>query len=281
MGRGRRKPDGKQDSNGETIPSPGVDSRRVSGWITFSSVIQAITTVVLVFITIMLMCQSNKIARQAIEVVKNTSQNTIEFAKEIRRYEVRPILRLGATRSHTKSLEAIVFRVRNAGNGPALDLNVILKESGHGYCEQLIHSFYPIGVFPKFDYPTMYVFWMPVEPELDSILIRDFILPGEELEFQYGGPLGLRSQATTFTLSLSYFDSDGNEYYTSTSLVPGANTMQVALNGADKFFDSLDQIDKPEVLYEYKTLVNPGIRERGRFWGTEAHWYSDSLDGGR
>lgn len=266
MGRGKEK---------NEAPSK-VHSWKITGWESLTSVFQAVIAGFLCFATIWLMCRSNELAEM-------TSQEASRMAEEIRRLEVQPILRLGATRviNRSRNLDAVVVRVSNAGNGSALDLNVILKESGHGYCRQLIHSFYPVGVFPRFDYSPMNLFWTPVEPELDSILIRDFIHPGEELEFQYGGPLGQRSQATTFTLRLSYFDSDGNEYYTSTSLVPGANTMQVALNGADKFFDSLDQIDKPEVLYEYKTLVNPGMRERGRFWGTEAHWYSDSVDGGR
>ncbi len=273
MGRGRRKPDEKQNSNGETNPSPGVDSRRVSGWTTFSPVIQAITTVVLVFITTVLMCQSNKIARQAIEVVMNTSQNTTEFAKEIRRYEVRPVLRLAATRWYNIYAEAMVIRVKNVGDGSALDLNVILKESGHGYCQHLIHRFYPIGVLPRLYAASIRSAYVPVEPELDSMLIRDFILPGEELEFQYGSsPLGHRSSTTTLTLYLSYYDTDGNEYLTITSLVPGENTMKVALNKSDKLFDSLDQMEMPEVLNEYKTLVNPGMRERGRFWGVEKRW---------
>ena len=273
MGRGKEKPSEKQDVIGETNSTTIGDSWKITGWDSLSSVTQAFIAVILVVVTTWLMWKSN-------ELIESTSQNTVRLTEEIRRLEVQPLLRLGAMRvvNRTRNLDVIVVRISNAGNGSALDLNVILRDSDSGYCKQLIHNFYPTGVFPRYDYLPMLLFWTPVEPELDSMLIRDFIHPGEELEFQYGGPLGLRSIATTLILHLSYFDSDGNEYLTSTSLVPGENTMQITLDDSDHLLDSLDSIGSPS-LYEYNTLVNPGLRERGHFWGTEERWLKRDTSG--
>lgn len=268
---GKDKSDEKKEAIGETEPAPKPDSWKIKGW-------QSLSPLLLLLITCFLMYRSNEIAGRSNEIVETTSENMARLMEETRRYEVQPILRLSATRwvAPGRKDHAIVIRIKNVGYGSALDINVILKESVNGYCRELIHSYYPTGVFPIFDPMSSFITNVPVEPAPDTKLIRDFMLPSEELEFQYSTTAGT---PTTFTIFLSYFDIDGAEYLTTTSLVPSGIPIKVMLNGADRLFDSLDQIELPG-LSKYKTLVNPGLREPGSFFGEEDHWY-DSVNAGQ
>ena len=143
----------------------------------------------------------------------------------------------------------------------AKDINILIKENNkfNGY---LYNTFYPSGTkFPFYFYP--FSTFAPIKPD-KSIYGKSYLLPNEELEFQYG-PLGYTKKryAITLTLFCSYFDSDNNEYLSITKQIPGSESMDIIFNDNNKLCDSLSKLSKGE-LYKYIIYNSINLREIGR-----------------
>jgi hypothetical protein len=232
-------------------------------WNVLGTWVQALCAILMIIMTILLTCISNNLVKRSNEI-----------ATTARKASIRPIIRVSSQRYGFKysGADCIVIKISNIGSGTAKDINIIVNESDTAFSYHLFYQFYPVKTFPVPHVPHPDFARMPISPDNDTLESRDFLLPGQQLEFQYGSsPLGYRSVATCLILYISYLDIDDNEYMTITSLIPGAN-MDVALFGEKRFFDSLARLPQNKAPFEYNTIENLGIRTPGKLMGTEQKW---------
>lgn len=200
---------------------------------------------------------------------------------ELRRAQIKPEIRLKTKRVAIGNNEAsgIVVTLQNIGTGSAKDIIVMVYEE-NAPNPNPFKNFYQRGTFPilqpnparnipltKQTKPVIDRFYMkPIIP--DTGFGQDFMVPGEELEFQYGC-YEFNQTPNFFPLGfvITYFDIDGNEYTTTTNVVPGIQ-MQVEYNDSWPMFDSMSTLLRITDLYQYKTFFNRGLRDStGEFKG--------------
>ena len=223
-------------------------------------ILQALTAVLLLFITTWLMCVSNRIADNANKISELSSRRTNEVIIEQRKKQVRPILRVGAKRIiyniGTYSIDVIVIKLKNIGTGSAQNVGVVIRQDTADYAPYVFNMFYPIGTFPKKE--PQYLISNPVYNgpiDVKDITPVDYILPNQEVEFQYGIAMANhRPDILVLTLFLSYYDIDNQEFLTSTLVMPGAVGVTHILGEKASLFDSLNKLSNNLKPYQYKTL---------------------------
>lgn len=221
------------------------------------------------------MCTANQISDRANILVKSATEESSKTIKEIRKYEIKPELRIKAAHFISRKLNAgtYIIWVTNIGSGAAKDIGLMAYESSIGYNKNVFHTFYPKHTFPDFSsgiylFDTLYR--RPIKPpDPERTPGQDYILSNQELEFQYGlWKLGCVPITNTLTFFVSYYDIDGNEYMAVTSLMPGEYSMGIYYNKENPPFDSLNALTKNIKPYQHKTYENLNWRKDNEWFPT-------------
>ncbi len=244
--------------------------------------IQAVSSVV----TIAIAAIALTVANRSNDLLKITSDENVrsqqsiakaahELQVDLRRAQVKPVLKVTAARVGIGKNEAsgIVLSIFNIGTGTAQNLAVMARE-GNKPNPYPFQRFFPKGTFPILKPPQIQnipvsektkpiidLFYMqPILPDND--FGKDFILPGEMLEFQYGCyPFGKTPVIFPMSLVLSYFDIDGIEYTIVTEIVPGFGHLPIQYEYGHPIFDTLKTLSDGVGLYHYNTYLNLGLRD--------------------
>lgn len=113
-------------------------------------ILQAIFTILLTIITVILMCRSNQIAQKSNSIIEITTERTNKIIQSQRKANIRPILRVTGTRGHyiNTNREWVVVQITNIGTGAAKDLNIIVWDNRDGYSKYNFNRFFPPGIYP-------------------------------------------------------------------------------------------------------------------------------------
>jgi len=239
----------------------------------WTSWIQAVSSALLIPITLYVACTANSI-------LQFTSEKSNEIQLEHRRAQIKPDLRFTAKQVH-EGKGGTVITMTNIGTGAAKDIAIFFEQNNN--LDRLpFRVFYPKGTFPtSYDKRSFLgnlelvqsIDLIFMHPFPDSIFGQSFIHPNSELEFQYGD-FGEREANDSVPIAIYalYFDIDDNEYTTVTKLIPGFANANEAFQEGHPLLDTLQKLSKTVGLYEYRTLLKLGLRDSaGLFYYIPPH----------
>lgn len=195
-------------------------------------------------------------------VAQCISQKSNEILIQQRKSQVLPILTVLNDLNYRDSTEVVVH-LQNIGSGPANYVKVLIgiNDASPRIIREL---FTPLGTPHSLENSpgTQQEFLT-----LGHYTSRDWFKPNDVLEFYFQHDpyaQGKKPSETLFTLYISFFDIDGNQYWTITKTRIGGNSgvMTVILPGNTYWEDSLLSLSRQIKAYESITFENLTIRNK-------------------
>ena len=207
------------------------------------------------------------------DVATQLSGQGIEVAEQHRKASIRPDLQILSGMNYTEDYHEIVVPIRNGGSGTALSVRALVAYDGK--LREAEHLFDPIDE-PVFGDEK--VLRNPPGSQQDlftlaSTKARDWIGSGDIVQFRFNPwldvekPPGVPRGNREFTIFLSYFDVDQNEYLAISKLPIGGRTGLILVTKREgKLNDTLLSLSSPLDVYESTVYDDVTLRKPGGFF---------------